>query len=105
MSRWAREHPEEMDRIASLPWQEQNDAMRAAVSETLTCLDYGRGPCRGPVEMRWPGHGHRNFPRCEAHQEKRLEQAEADNAKYPDSPIAPEWFDPLAAGETWDEPD
>ena len=31
MSRWAREHPEAMERIAALPLREQNDALREAV--------------------------------------------------------------------------
>ena len=35
MSQWSREHPEEMERIASLPLEEQNDALRGAVSDTL----------------------------------------------------------------------
>lgn len=71
----------------------------------IDCLDAGRSPCVGPVEYRWPGYGYRSWPRCQRHGDERIEKAQADNEKYPDSPFAPDWFDPTAAGETWDEPD
>ncbi|MCR4338348.1 MAG: hypothetical protein NUW01_00515 [Gemmatimonadaceae bacterium] len=35
MSQWSREHPEEMGRISLLPLEEQNDALRGAVADTL----------------------------------------------------------------------
>ena len=73
--------------------------------ETLECLDMDRGPCGGSVEYReplWGGSG-RSFPRCAVHWGVRLEEHEAHTAVYPDSPIAPAWFDPTAAGERWDE--
>ena len=72
----------------------------------LECLDgdMDRGPCGGSVEYREPlSASGRSFPRCAAHWEVRLEEHEAHTAVYPDSPIAPAWFDPAVAGERWDE--
>lgn len=70
------------------------------------CLDANRGGCRGPVELRpsLTGTG-MAIPRCDAHWSKRLDQEQEWRAVYPDSPIAPSWFDPTAAGEVWDEDD
>jgi hypothetical protein len=45
----------------------------------------------------------RSFPRCAKHWDERLEEHERHVADYPDSPVAPAWFDPAAAGERWDE--
>ncbi len=74
---------------------------------TLTevdCLDHGRTPCEGPVEYRMPLSGTgRSFPRCAKHWDERLAEQERINRDYPDSPIAPSWFDESAAGEHWDE--
>lgn len=72
--------------------------------ERNECLDVRRGDCRGPVEFRdaLTATGKR-FPRCDAHWEARLDEQERINRVYPDSPIAPAWFDPTAAGERWDE--
>jgi hypothetical protein len=67
------------------------------------CLEAGP-ECRGKVEFRMPLSGTgRAFPRCDHHWEKRLDTQERINRNYPDSPIAPAWFDPTAAGEHWDE--
>ena len=71
----------------------------------LTCLDHGsRTTCAGPVEFRTPLSGTgRAFPRCEAHWDERLDRQEQINRDYPDSPCPPAWFDPTAAGESWEE--
>ena len=68
------------------------------------CLDEVRGGCSGEVLLRpsLTGTG-MAIPRCDAHWIKRLEKDEEDRAIYPDSPIAPAWFDPTAAGERWDD--
>jgi hypothetical protein len=74
------------------------------VSEELECLDHRQGGCRGPVEMRYPlSATGRGFPRCELHWVKRLDEQDRINQYYPDSQIAPSWFDPANAGESWDE--
>jgi hypothetical protein len=41
------------------------------------------------------------FPRCAFHQRKRLDQAEETMRKYPKLPPAD--FDPMYAGERWEE--
>jgi hypothetical protein len=44
-----------------------------------------------------------SIPRCDAHWDERLRQDERIRNDYPDSPIAPSWFDPADAGERWDD--
>lgn len=68
------------------------------------CIEYGRdGGCAGDVAYResLTGTGMRII-RCDRHWEKRLDLEERLRRDYPDSPNPPSWFDPLAAGETWD---
>lgn len=69
-----------------------------------TCLDDHKGGCEGAVELRpsLTGTG-TPIPRCDHHWAERLEWQEEHTTIYPDSPIAPDWFDPEAAGERWDE--
>lgn len=72
-------------------------------TEPLTCLDAYQGGCSGPVEHMMPLSGTgRAFPRCERHWEQRLHDQEQIDARYPVT--APSDFDPLYAGESWDEP-
>lgn len=68
------------------------------------CLDEHRGGCSGAVEYRpsLTGTG-TPIPRCDAHWAARLEKEAEHREIYPDSPTPPAWFDPLAAGEHWDE--
>jgi hypothetical protein len=72
--------------------------------ETLECLDAHQGDCRGATEYRpsLTGTG-TAIPRCDKHWEDRLDKEDELRQVYPDSPIPPAWFDPTAAGETWDE--
>jgi len=67
------------------------------------CID-NPAECKGKVEMRpsLTGTG-TPIPRCDHHWEKRLEKDEEHRRIYPDSPIAPSWFDPTLAGERWDD--
>jgi len=70
---------------------------------TLECLESGPD-CSGPVEYRMSlSPSGKSFPRCEHHWERRLDEQERINRDYPDSPIAPPWFDPSYAGESWDD--
>jgi hypothetical protein len=66
------------------------------------CLQEGPD-CRGKVEYHLnPDRDDlKTFPRCEYHQGIRLRQAEETMRKYPVNP--PSDFDPMDAGETWDE--
>lgn len=69
----------------------------------MECLD-GPDGCGGPVELRWPGYGEKRWPRCERHGEERVAREEENIARYaPDGPVAPEGFDPLDAGESWED--
>ena len=71
---------------------------------TLTCLDEDDGVCEGAVEHRMAlSSTGRSFPRCERHWQARLDRQEQISRDYPDSPCPPGWFDPAAAGESWDE--
>lgn len=81
---------------------ETREAMRERPA--LRCLDVDRSKCKGAVEWRpsLTGTG-TNIPRCDRHWEERLNKDEEDRRNYPDSPIAPSWFDPMDAGERWDE--
>lgn len=72
--------------------------------QATDCLDYGHGKCIGPVQYRMPLSGTgRGFPRCNWHWELRLAEQERIQRDYPDSPVAPGWFEPADAGEHWDE--
>lgn len=68
--------------------------------ECLGCIG-SETECRGKVEWHWPGHGIRNFPRCEQHQMERIVAAEEERRRYPMLP--PSDFDPGFAGERWDD--
>lgn len=75
-----------------------------APQDAPVCLDEYEGGCRGPVEYRFPLSGTgRSFPRCDKHWEDRLDVQEQINRRYPDSPFPPAGFDPLDAGESWDD--
>lgn len=70
------------------------------------CLDRHQAdnPCAGEVEYRYAlTSTSAQHPRCDHHWEQRLDFQDQHNRRYPDSSIAPSWFDPTAAGETWDE--
>lgn len=66
--------------------------------DTSKCQDCGTTK---NVEMRWPGYGFKNYPRCEACGVKRLEREQAANSRYPTH--RPSDFDEMDAGERWDE--
>jgi hypothetical protein len=72
-------------------------------SEPIECLD-GPDGCEGEVAYRMALSGTgESFPRCDRHWDERLDRQEEINERYPDSPLAPAWFDPLDAGDSWDE--
>lgn len=72
------------------------------MSTAPRCLEEGPD-CEGPVEYHLnPDRDDlKAFPRCEAHQQRRLERAEEHRKKYPT--IEPADFDPGYAGERWEE--
>lgn len=74
------------------------------MNDPLTCLD-GPNDCAGDVEYRITPDREdmKAFPRCEAHFQRRLDQAERNLELMSD--VAPTWFDPSYAGERWHEDD
>jgi hypothetical protein len=65
------------------------------------CLDHDER-CSGPVEYRMAlSSTGRSFPRCNFHWEFRLRRQQEIDRKYPAFP--PHDFDPMDAGEQWDE--
>lgn len=72
--------------------------------EDRECIEDHTGECRGDVEFRMSLTGTGTaIPRCDHHWDLRLREEDELRAVYPDSPLAPDWFDPMAAGEHWDE--
>lgn len=73
------------------------------------CLDRplpgGHGsPCAGPVEFHSIDPGRLSaFPRCERHWSARLDRRENSIERYENSDVPPDWFDPTACGERWDD--
>ncbi len=76
-----------------------------AVTDVLRCVDEGRADvCAGVVELResLSPTGVR-IARCELHWSLRLTKQDEINRRYPNR--QPDDFDPLYAGESWDEPE
>ena len=71
------------------------------MSVVLECLQVHDGKCWGEVNWHTTGSRLKAFPRCEWHQEARLKAYENSMEMYADSDVAPSWFDPDYAGETW----
>jgi hypothetical protein len=72
-------------------------------AEELSCL-HGPEGCTGTVKPREPLSGTgKSFDWCDGHWAKRLDIQERVRRDYPDSPVAPAWFDPANAGERWDD--
>ena len=68
------------------------------------CLDSHKGDCKGEVKYHPSIAGTGTMiPRCDKHYEALLEWHDEYSQVMPDSPIAPSWFDPTYAGESWDE--
>lgn len=73
------------------------------MSDELKCLDdHGDGECKGKVQYRMALSGTGiPYPRCDKHWSKRLDKQQAIRRRYPRS--APRDFDPMYAGERWDD--
>ena len=72
----------------------------AELIHTETCLNENE-ECQGPVEWWSTGDAIKTWPRCTFHGEKREEQYWNSMERYANSDVAPAWFDPADAGETW----
>ena len=70
--------------------------------ETKECLDYHMDSCEGDIEWRYPlSATGRSFLRCDRHWDMRLQAEEEIKRRYPEQ--QPADFDPMYAGERWDE--
>lgn len=65
------------------------------------CVDEYRGDCDGEVGWGWTGY--RDMPLCSRHWERRYSNYEDSIARFADSDVPPEWFDPAYAGERWED--
>jgi hypothetical protein len=75
-----------------------------AAEPARECLREGQGTCRGEVTGR-PSHAGTGtiIFECGLHQEQSQRHADDINRRYPRH--APADFDPMYAGERWDEGD
>jgi len=73
--------------------------------DVVECLDKRKGGCDGGVEFHLNPYSSsfKSYPRCSSHAGTWFDSLEAINNRYPDSPVAPSWFDESAAGERWDD--
>lgn len=70
----------------------------------MACINRHQGECVGPVQEYESLAGTGDpVARCRGHRREAVARVEATRRVYPDSPVAPAWFDPAAAGETWDD--
>ncbi len=77
-----------------------------STEEKPECLDRHKGGCKGEVEYRMSLSGTGTpIPRCDHHWQERLDWQETHLMKYPDTDCPPSWFDPMDAGERWNEDD
>lgn len=60
-------------------------------------------PCKGEVGTYWSRSGLTSTKRCEGHQRAHEEVLDGIANRYPDSDMAPSWFDPTYAGESWSD--
>jgi hypothetical protein len=76
-------------------------------AEAPRCLDAGpRHACDSvPAYRHALTATNVSFPRCNAAWAAALAHHDRVRRDYPDSPTPPAWFDPTAAGESWDEPE
>jgi hypothetical protein len=88
-------------------WQHLHEQHADVFDDERTCLNQS-DECVGPVEFRpCPPRGERSFPRCEFHHEQRWAQYDDPDSieRWADSDVPPPWFDPMDAGERWNEDD
>lgn len=90
------------------PLGETPSAATAAEDNERKCLDRSKEghTCQGPVSGRESNAGTGTIIwRCALGHGASYEFAQQVRKRYPDSPVAPDWFDPADAGERWDEED
>lgn len=60
-------------------------------------------PCSGDVLTRYSRSGMTSTLRCEGHEMAHQDVLDGISRRYPDSDVAPSWFDPTYAGESWND--
>lgn len=68
------------------------------------CVEFHHGNCAGVVDYCYAPSGS-TIPRCQGHNDQRWNEYENDKtsvARYANSDLVPDWFDPSAIGESWD---
>jgi hypothetical protein len=80
--------------------EDYNEAYEIAERMFAECLNEN-DECEGLVEYHSTGSSMKSWPRCDFHQAKREDAYENSMEKYADSDVAPAWFDPTYAGESW----
>ena len=72
------------------------------MTEQIECLDSMIGGCHGTVEYRMAlSPTGRSFPRCQSHWNEAVDRDFEIRRRYPVN--APSDFDPMYAGERWDD--
>lgn len=67
------------------------------------CISFDTAECRGEVEEHSSRSGMTSALRCSFHWNEHNDKLDHISRDFPDSPMAPSWFDPSYAGETWNE--
>lgn len=75
----------------------------AKAMPTERCLNYPSDECSGSTRPRTSRSGLTHSLKCDGCQDALDERLDEIDRHYPDSPIAPDWFDPTYAGENWDD--
>jgi hypothetical protein len=72
------------------------------MTNTEKCRNADESPCGGEVFERWSRSGMTSTVRCDVHQRAHDEILDGIANRYPDTSVAPDWFDESYAGERWD---
>lgn len=67
------------------------------------CLNFPSEQCRGRTRPRTSRSGLTHSLKCDGCQDALDVVLDEIDRRYPDSPIAPDWFSPAYAGENWDD--
>lgn len=60
-------------------------------------------PCAGPAQTQYSRSGLTSSVYCERHWGEHNDILDGIAERYPDSDVAPAWFDPTYAGESWND--
>jgi len=66
------------------------------------CFDHD-STCEGEVNEWASRSGITTAVRCDHHQMQKEAKLDEIAQRYPDSDVAPNWFDPTYAGERWND--